>query len=70
MLENYEVVFLYEYNNFALNLSSDSAGIRGMRFDAQERIWVEEEMTVPGDFGHALRIGEYLRTFIHSTDIY
>ena len=41
-----------------------------MRFDAQERIWVEEEMTVPGDFGHALRIGEYLRTFIHSTDIY
>ena len=48
----------------------DSAGIRGMRFDAQERIWVEEEMTVPGDFGHALRIGEYLRTFIHSTDIY
>ena len=48
----------------------DSAGIRGMRLDAQERIWVEEEMTVPGDFGHALRIGEYLRTFIHSTDIY
>lgn len=39
-----------------------------MRLDAQERIWVEEEMTVPGDFGHALRMGEYLRTFIHSTE--
>ena len=41
-----------------------------MRLDAQERIWVEGEMTAPGDFGPVLRMGEYLRTFVHSTDIY